>query len=304
MPSYVTVTGGGSFPDTSSGYVAKCAGDGTTDDTACLNAAATAAANANVPLLIPYTAAGYKLSGTIEVSTSVIGTGAGMALLQMTGDTGEPVNNTYSAHAIMRLVGAGAGSQYWISNLHLRGSYATTPQGEYDYGLEVVGSNVTIRGNAIENTYGDSIQLGDEYRAPNLAANVIIDGNTFSNPYRTNIFPNMASHVWVGNNILSRTSAYDAGYAVSSIDFEPDADPGDSYVEIAYNELTVPAVDNAMGGWQHDSDWGVTQPGGNNFVHHNYGTWTTFWVAPGATGTDTWGPFTISNNVPGSSPPP
>jgi hypothetical protein len=301
-PQHLTITGGGAMP--SGGYPASCACDGSSDDTSCLQTAANAAAQQNAPLLIPYTPQGCTVSGTIDVSTSVIGTGAGRPLLQMTGDTGNPVHGVYSAHAIVRLVGAGVGSRYWIYNLHLRGSFTTTPQGEFDYGLEVVASNVTIRDNVIEDTYGDSIQLGDEYRSPNLAKNVLIDGNTLSNPYRTNIFPNLVDHVWIGNNVLRRTSAYDAGYVVSNIDFEPDQNPGDSYVEIAYNELTVPAAANGVGGWQHDGDWGVTQPGGNNFVHHNYGTWTTFWVPPGASGTNTWGPFAVSDNVPGKAPPP
>lgn len=301
-PQHISVTGGGAMP--TGGVTASCACDGSTDDTSCLTAAASAAAAQNEALLIPHTSAGCKVSGTIDVSTSVIGVGAGRPLIQMTGDTGNPVNGVYSAHAILRLVGAASGSAYWIYGLHLRGSFMTVAQGEYDYGLEIVGSNVTVAGNVIEDTYGDSIQLGDEYRPPAVARNVIVDSNTLANPYRTNVFPNVVDHVWIGNNVLSRTSVYDAGFTVSSIDFEPDQNPGDSYVEIAYNEFAVPAADDAVGGWQHDSDWGVTQPGGNDFVHHNYGSWTTFWVAPGATGASTWGSFTVSDNVPGASPPP
>ncbi len=85
QPSFITnVTGGGAMPSWTTNVVtASCAGDGVTDATACLQAAANAARDQGKSLVIPATSAFYKISGAITISTSVGGVG-GMPTITQT----------------------------------------------------------------------------------------------------------------------------------------------------------------------------------------------------------------------------
>jgi hypothetical protein len=285
-PSYVTVTGAGSSLP-SGGYTASCSGNGSADDTSCLNAAASTAASQGKPLLIPYTANGYKISGTLNVRTSVMGTG-GRPLIFMTGDNGS------GSHHIMHV----NGSNLWIYNLHLRGSFnGSNHSGEFDRGVVIVGSNISVRNNVIENTIGDCIELGDD--TPSIAQNVYVDGNSLLNPWRDAIFANYADHVWIGNNVMDKQYNY-----VSGIDFEPDK-KGNTYYEIAYTRYNINdrsshlsnsgSDGKAVSAWQQNG-WGITNPGGYYWLHHNYGTFGTgFWMI-GSASTNNWGPVQVDNN--------
>lgn len=293
------VTGGGAMPSTANGYTASCAGDGVTDDTACLRAAATSAAGQGKPLLIPYTANGYLISGPIDIATSVIGTGTAAPLIRMATGTG---NGT---HRILQISGY-QGSGLWITNLHLKGPFSTTASGEWDHGIWVVNSrNITIKGNLIENVAGDSIMLGDD--PDRLATNVLIDGNTLRNPYRCAVALVYSDRTWVGNNVIEKPVNY-----VSAIDFEPDATPqGATNAEVAYNKFVMNnrtpgrygSDGRASSAWQNAN---VATPGGNLYLHHNYGTFGVGWWMTNISykgGNGDWYNVVQSSNVEGSSVP-
>jgi hypothetical protein len=294
-PSFVSVSGNGTgMPSTAGAVTADCTS--ATDNTSCLNSALASAASQGVPLLLPFTPNGYPIRGTLNVATSVIGTGSAMPTIRMTGDTGG------GGHWIMLINGSNLG----IYNVHLKGSFdGSNAGGEFDRGMVVVGSNITLRGNLIEDTMGDSVQLGDD--TPSPASDVYVDNNTFRNPYRDCIFPNYSDHVWIGNNVCDKQVNY-----VSGIDFEPDHNPGDTYAEVAYNEFVMNnrtpgqygSDGKAISAWQQNG-WGVTSPGGHFWIHHNYGTFGTGLWMIGSTGTSTWVDVNVADNgADGSTEPP
>jgi hypothetical protein len=294
-PSSVSVTGNGTAtPSTAGAVTANCTS--TTDNTRCLNAALASAASQGVPLVLPYTASGYPIRGTLNVATSIIGTGSAMPTIRMSGDSGK------GDHSIMMIKGSNLG----IYNIHLQGSFTgSNAGGEFDRGIIVVGSKITLRGNLIENTVGDSLQLGDD--TPSPATDVYVDNNTFKNPYRDCVFPNYSDRIWIGNNVCDKPVNY-----VSGIDFEPDHNPGDTNVEVAYNKFVMNnrsagqygSDGKAVSAWQQNG-WGVSSPGGHFWIHHNYGTYGTgFWMI-GAAATSAWVDVNVTGNgADGSTAPP
>lgn len=300
-PSLVAnVTGGGAMPSIAAGYTASCAGDGVTDDTTCLRTAVSSAAAQGKPLLIPYTAKGYRITGTIDVGTSIIGTGSAAPLIWMSTGTG---NGTHRILRINNYQGPGL----WITNLHLKGIFTTTPPaGEWDHAITMANSrNITIKGNLIEDIAGDAIYLGND---PNLkAVNVFIDGNTLRNPYRCAVGMVYSDLTWIGNNVIEKSYNY-----VSAIDFEPNATPeGCTNAEVAYNKFVMNnrtpgrygSDGRASSAWQNAN---VAAPGGNLHLHHNYGTFGVGWWMNDISylgGNGAWTNIVQTSNVEGASIP-
>lgn len=304
-PQYVNVTGGGPKPSISGGinvadYGAK--GDGSTNDTSAIQNAANAAKNAGKVLLIPKTNSFYKVAGTITISSSLIGINGMPTIKQTSGNHGWDgttfaiANNTTG----------------WIYNLHIIGDYAgqyfnyrknppTYPESVYPGGegahlIRVGGTNgFTIKGNLLENAWGDAVNGGGS-SPTNPARNVLIDNNTIKNSMRCAISATRTQDRWaiLNNKIIH------ASYYVNPFDAEPNGEsfPGENTItnfELGYNEwqITSPYEVVLFTGWFDPT------PGGNVWVHNNYGSWigafTKFVGLKGAP--NSWYNTNVSNNT-------
>jgi hypothetical protein len=301
-PTYImNVTGGGPMPSWTTNVVtAACAGDGVTDDTACLQDAANAARDQVKPLVIPYTDNFYRVSDYITIYGSVGGVG-GMPTIKRL-----DWNNIYSPdnfHLADNMTG-------WIYNLHLVGPYdGVTRVSEWQHNIAMgQQSGVTIKGNILENPQGDCIS-NSEFNHP--ANNVLIDGNSCINPYRCGIAFVGAADGWVIiNNRIDKNNAVDAGASyVSGIDFEPELQEYVQNVEVAFNLFVMNnrtvnpdrgADGKAVFGWRVPSN---PSPGGNFYIHHNYGTFGTGFGGDPSAWNGGWGDVFQSANEEGSSVP-
>jgi hypothetical protein len=296
--SITTVTGAGPMPSTTGAPVAACAGNGTTDDTTCLQNAINAAASAGKPLLIPTTSSYYRITNRLTVTTSLIGTG-GMPTIK-TANT----NTNYLGDVLM-LPKTFTG---WIYNLHLVGTFSGTGSsaGEWAHTIDLgCVSNVSIVGNLLEKASGDGIGTDQCHtEVSGTATNVLIENNTIKDTWRCSVALIWNSNYWViRDNVFDKQVNY-----VSGIDFELEGTSTANSVEVLYNKFvmnnTVPYSASRGADGKAVSAWQVTgnsAPGGNIYVHHNYGTFGTgFWMWGGSG----WGYVTQFSNVAGSSPAP
>jgi hypothetical protein len=298
QPTYITgVTGGGSMPSTAGAPTASCAGDGTTDDTACLQNAINAAAAAGKPLLIPATPSYYKISTVLNVTTSLIGTG-GMPTIKTIN------TDQYQSGSVLHLVDGFSG---WVYNIHAVGTWDGTtvsPGTEYNHGIEVGCVNgVTIMGNLLEKVRGDGISTDGCQQSGGSTQNVLVANNTTKDTWRCGIsFTTTVTNWVIRDNLIDKQVNY-----VSGIDFEPWATPLTvTNVEVLYNKfnmnnrtaLAAPTSGNASGtavfGWA-----AVPSPGGTYWVHHNYGAFGTGFGSFDGGFTNV---MSVSN-IEGSSPP-
>lgn len=273
--SFVTgVTGGGAMPSWTGNVVtAACAGDGSTDDTGCLQAAANAARDQGKVLVVPATGSYYRVTGPVIVSTSIGGVG-GTPTIRTTNSAGT------NAGSILRLA---PGMTGWVYNLHLVGAFdGGNASGEWAHNIDVGSvSGVTISGNVLENAIGDAV--GTDASAfdggSTRSVNVLVDANTMRNPYRCAVaFTKNQSNWLITNNLIDKQVNY-----VSGIDIEPEAATVTN-VEIAYNRFVMNnrtpnpnrgADGKAVFAWQTPTS---SNPGGNYYLHHNYGTFGTGFV--------------------------
>lgn len=299
MPSKVNVTGGGNMPDTTKGYICNCDGSGATDATSCLQAALNTASAQKKILLIPYTEGYYKIYGQLSVNCSVMGIG-GMPTIKQT--------SREKFTSVFRCVNNMSG---WIYNLHLVGTYNGsngTIQNEWNHLINLGGVNgVTIKGNLLEIPEGDCVTDNAQENDVNQCRNVLITNNSMINPWRCGISTNNLMNNWaILNNYITYSSSY-----VDPIDLEPWRE--ESYnqnIEIAYNDIQtpLPAWEDAThfyNGVVTLAGWFDSTPGGNIFIHHNYGVWgvpiTKISGYKGAP--STWTNVVVTNNVEGSTPP-
>jgi len=300
--SFLTgVTGGGAMPAWSSNVVtAACAGNGVTDDTACLQAAANAARDQQKPLVIPATSAFYAINGPFHVYTSVGGVG-GMPTIKQT--------NTSGTYGLQKMIILAQGMTGWIYNLHLVGTFDGNPADavtEHGHQIDVGTVNgVTIKDNLLENAMGDSISSDvAQYDGGTVGQNVLVDGNTMRNPYRCAVGFIYSQQNWViTNNLIDKQVNF-----VSGIDFEPENGGAVYHVEIAYNKFVMNnrtmnpdrGVDGiAISGWHVPSPPTATA-GGDYYLHHNYGTFGTGFSVFGNGG---WGSISQASNAEGSAVP-
>jgi hypothetical protein len=271
--SYLTgVTGGGAMPNWSGDVVtASCAGDGATDDTACLQAAANAARDQGKPLAIPAKSSFYRVSGPVTVSTSVGGVG-GMPTIKQT--------NTSATWGQQKILILARGMSGWIWNLHLVGTFdGSNAVTEFGANIDVGTVNgVTIKGNLLENAMGDSVGTDiSQWDGGSTSSNVLVDGNTMRNPYRCAVAFVANQRNWVVvNNLIEKPVNF-----VSGIDVEPEGSGSVQGVEVAYNRFVMDnrtpnpargADGKAFFAWQTPAN---PAPGGNFWLHHNYGTFGT-----------------------------
>lgn len=301
-PQFVSVTGGGAMPSltgaiSTTSYGAK--GDGVTDDTTALKNAANAAATAGKPLVIPATSTFYKISGPITIKGSVLGTG-GMPTIKQTNTSG----NTGTAAIFI----VSADTTGWIYNLHLVGTYAgqyfnyrSNPpsypnavypsNGEWAHAISLSGVNgVTIKGNLIENVWGDGVSDGST-NTTTPARNVLIDNNTFNNAMRCEISSTTLTNGWaIMNNKFIHQSYY-----VNPIDLEPNGDPDFiTNYEFGFNQFSITSPYAVI----EITNYFDPTPGGNIWVHDNSGTWPGIFVQQTGYqgGTSAWTNVNITNN--------
>jgi hypothetical protein len=272
------VSGGGDFPSLTGAPRLECAGDGVADDTGCFQAAIRAATAARKPLLVPFkpshaTSGAYRITRPLEVTTSLIGVGAGRPRIKQ-----DSKGVLWQTAATLLLADGFSG---WIYNLHLVGNLdVTKPTGEWAHNIGIKAVNgVTIRGNLLESTRGDGISDNPTDLGPRSAANVWIDNNTIVANWRCVFSMTGKSSRWlVTNNVMDYTRSDYAfqGSRTSAILLEPEGKVG-AYVqdvEIAYNEIVYPQraaskVTRIVG----LTAWHDPTPGERIFVHHNYGAW-------------------------------
>jgi hypothetical protein len=309
-PSYVTnVTGGGAMPSWTSNVISAAdygaKGDGTTDDTAALQSALDAGHSQGKPVVVPATSSFYKITSRLLVYGSIGGV-SGMPTIKVSSGTGT---------ATTSVLALAPGMTGWVYNLHLVGYYANqapySAPGEWAMGINVGSVNgVTIKGNLIENVMGDSISTdGASWDGGTGPQNVLVDGNSLVNPYRCAIA--FCSHVqdqqWVViNNFIDKRVAY-----VSALDFEPEGGTITN-IEFAYNKFSMAhdltggkygSDGRASSAWQNANS---PSPGGNLYLHHNYGTFGTgWWMSPISYkgGQGDWYNVSQSQNVEGASAP-
>jgi hypothetical protein len=265
-PSYLKgVTGGGPFPSLEGAPVAACAGDGSTDDTACLQRAIDAAARARRPLLVPATRSGYRITSALTVTTSLVGI------------RGMPVIRQTATCAAARCAGLrlAEGMSGWIHNLHLVGAYAHE-RGEFAHNISVGGvDGVTIQGNLLERPLGDNVADNAQELDGAPARNVLVQGNTLVRPARCAVsLVNVAERWAILDNVLSDDEPW-----VSPIDLEPWRPASRiTDVEVGYNQITAGASPRATAAGDYvgvvtASGWWDPHPGENVYVHHNRGSW-------------------------------
>ncbi len=299
-PSFIGgVTGGGAMPDWSTNVVAAaCAGDGQTDDTACLQGAADAARDQGKPLVIPATSAFYRIDGPFTVYGSVGGVGGTPTIKQ---------TNTTGTYPMQKMMIVASGATGWIYNLHLVGSFdgsnALTEHGhQIDLGTV---NGVTVKDNLLENAMGDAVGTDSAaFDGGPSARNVVVDGNTMRNPYRCGVGLVYSAEGWtVTNNVIEKPVNF-----VSGIDIEPERGGVVEHVEIAYNRFVMDnrtpnptrgADGMAVFGW-HVPDPPTPTAGGDYYLHHNYGTFGTGFSGFGNGG---WGYIYQASNVEGSTVP-
>ncbi|PYI56908.1 right-handed parallel beta-helix repeat-containing protein [Paenibacillus flagellatus] len=180
------------------------AGDGTADDTAAFRAAAAT----GKPVLVPATAAYYKLSGTVSLTNSIAG--VGMPEIRMDGANG-------SLDKRMFRIAGYRGGGLSVSGLYLNGGYSTGTAGEHSHHIHIADSrNVYVHHNWLHAPYGDCVYVGSDFVAP--SENVHIRENVLSNPRRCAVAIVSGRKVWVTRNVVSDPYPY-----VAAIDLEPNA---------------------------------------------------------------------------------
>jgi hypothetical protein len=290
------------MPDTTAAHQASCAGDGSTDDTSCLQNAINSAQSAGKPLLIPATSSFYKITSPLIVTTSLLGTN-GMPTIRQTSTC-----NTLACVGL-RLA---QGLTGWIYNLHIVGTSGSGGSGEQAHNISIGGVNgVTITGNLLENAQGDGVADNSQEEDTAVAENVLVDNNTILNPYRCAISLVDQSDKWaIMNNEISVAVPY-----VSTIDLEPwRASSYITNIEVGYNHITTPANQTQTDAGNYvgivtASGWSDPTPGNNVYAHHNYGSWpfSNFVYKTTAGGGGAGGVFSNvvdASDVQGSSPAP
>jgi hypothetical protein len=200
------------------------AGDGATDDTDAFRRAAATVR----PILVPKPPSFYRITGRIEVASSV--RGEGMPKLRMEGSDG-------SAGKTLLQVTGYRGPGIVISGLHLDGGWdGRAAAGEHAHGVAIVGSRaVFVEDNLVENAYGDAVYVGANVHSS--SEGIVVRRNTLARPRRCGVALVAVRGAKVLENTLRKGNAY-----VSVVDVEPNPDDQTVVedVEIARNDVDAP----------------------------------------------------------------
>ena len=236
-------------------------GDGVADDTAAFRSAAATGKN----LFVPAPPVAYRLTGVVQIQSSVYGDGS-MPEIRMDGSDGDPDQGT--THNIF-LVQGYQGPGLVLNGLHLNGQWdGSGTNGEWAHGVNInASSNVTVQFCNIERAYGDDVFVGSF--STTVSNNIVVQNNTLSNPRRCNVAVNNATGVTIRNNSVVKTGTY-----VAAIDLEPDP-LGFQFVRgvsIDGNAFNVVAQEYGAGAISLNSPSG-NPSSGDVSVTNNRGTW-------------------------------
>src|SRR6266542_2195120 len=294
-------------------------GDGVTDVRAQLQAAFDSAFDQGKHVILPQPANFYAISSPLILRTSLGGSVSGVVGSQRAG--AKPrihttnVSTGFTSQGDILIIPNGVQNVY-IKNVHLSGTYTNGHPGTEDpQGISLGGVyRVTIRYCRIADIRGDCSgqreALWTVASAPGTQ-NIIIRDCELLNPFRCAFgFTWHASNWNIIDNFVDKDNAVDAGASfVSGLDIEPEVRNGVggnvSSIEVSYNLFSM---DNRTVNFGRGADgmaafrWqvpGNNNPGGNHYLHHNYGTFGTgFWGEGG-----TWGSLFLDRNIEGNTVP-
>ena len=199
-------------------------GDGTTDDTAAIQAGLDAVSGTGLTLLIPPSSSFYRITATLYPGsyTTIWGYGAeiknsGTSIFNMIWVLGAAGSANYltdvnifgltvdSNGTTLDSGGSGIGGSY-CNNLRIRDC---TVKNAWLQGIFFArgGKNCWIESNYVERAWGDGIHIGDQYSGETLE-NVWITDNFVYNSFDDGIGVTGGAHlVWVTNNKVDTVTA-------------------------------------------------------------------------------------------------
>ena len=199
-------------------------GDGTTDDTAAIQAALDAVSGTGLTLLIPPSTSFYRITATLypKSYTTISGYGAkiknsGATIFNMIWALGAAGSANYLTDisifgltvdcngTVLNSGGSGIGGSY-CNNLRVRDC---TVKNAWLQGIFFArgGKNCWIETNYVDRAWGDGIHIGDQYSGETLE-NVWITDNFVYNSFDDGIGVTGGAHlVWVTNNKVDTVTA-------------------------------------------------------------------------------------------------
>ncbi|GAA3413041.1 right-handed parallel beta-helix repeat-containing protein [Paenibacillus hodogayensis] len=230
-----SVYGPGSIPPIGSFIVDVTAapyhasGDGATDDTSAIQAAATAAENGI--LVIPKPAVSYLISSTIELPSNIIVIGIGHATICL------------KANSNCTMVQLNGKQNVTLTGLTLDGNRENQSSdnsnpfdmAESHHAIKVINSrNVTIRGCKLTSASGDGAAVAGQFYVvgeANLNRQITIVDNEVLNNGRNGISIIHADGVWIKNNDIHGHHAWVSTLG-AGIDIEPNRgiNPGEQWI--------------------------------------------------------------------------
>lgn len=204
-------------------------GDGVTDDTAAIQAAAIAAENGI--LVIPKPAASYLISSTIELPSNIIVIGIGHASICL------------KANSNCTMVQLDGKQNVTLTGLTLDGNRANQSSdnsnpfdmAESHHALKLINSrNVTIRGCKLTSASGDGAAVAGQFFVVgegNVNRHITIVDNEIQNNGRNGISIIHADGVWIKNNEIHGHHAWVSTLG-AGIDIEPNRgiNPGEQWI--------------------------------------------------------------------------
>ena len=200
-------------------YGAK--GDGVTDDTAAIQAALNAGAGSGLVVVIPPTAAFYKVTAQLNISshTTIYGYGATLKnttttpfiMLLAEGASGALKTDvsvfglTVDCNGtVLNVLGSGIGAHYCnnfrVQDCTVKNSWL---QGIF---LGVAGENCWIQNNLVTRAWGDGIHIGDQYSGESLQY-IYVTNNVVLDCWDDGIGVTGSAHnVWVCDNVVDRVT--------------------------------------------------------------------------------------------------
>lgn len=255
----------------------SASGDGVTDDTSAIQAAATAAENGI--LILPKPAASYLISSTIELPSHITVLGIGYATISL------------QANSNCTMIQVTGKQNVTITGLTLDGNRAhqsTDNSNPFDmaeshHAIKIVDSrNVTIRECKLTSASGDGVAVAGQFFVvgeANLNRQITLVDNEIENNGRNGISIIHADGVWIKNNEIHGHHAWVSTLG-AGIDIEPNRgiNPGEQWiirnVAVENNILHDNNVGGQIIGWASSATTIVEHVAfrGNSIYRNNHRT--------------------------------